>query len=69
MCSTWRHNPLYLVPQVLGRAAYVSVEVRHVDELCDACLSGCLGNLLRDAHEDILKAIVPLHKKRKNTCM
>lgn len=49
-----------LVPQVFGWAADVSVEVGHVDELRDAGLSGCLGNLLRDAHEDILIAEVPL---------
>ena len=56
---------LYLVPQVFGRTAYVGVEVRHVDELCDAGLSGCLGDLLRDGHEEILKAIVPLQKNRR----
>lgn len=54
----------YLVPQVFGLAAYVSIEVRHVDELCDASLSGCLGNLLRDCHEDILITIVPSHKMK-----
>lgn len=56
---------LHLVPQVFGRAAYVSVEVRHVDKLCDAGLSGCLGNLLRDGHEDILEAIVPFTQKEE----
>lgn len=40
-----------------------------MDELCDAGLSGCLGDLLRDGHEDILKAIVPLHRKRENACV
>lgn len=60
---------LYLVPQVFGWAAYVSIEVRHVDKLCDAGRSGCLGNLLRDGHEDIFIAIVAVNKKRRNTCM
>lgn len=60
MCAEGcRETSHYLVPQVLGFAAYVGVEVRHVDELCDAGLSGCLSNLLRDGHVDVLKAIVP----------
>lgn len=49
----------HLVPQVFGWAADVSIEVRHVDELGDAGLPGCLGNLLRNGHKDILVAIVP----------
>lgn len=55
-----------LVPQVLGGAADVCIEVRHVNELCDPGFSGGPGDLLRDAHKDILEAIVPLHTKRKN---
>lgn len=55
-----------LVPQVFGRAADVGIEVRHVDELSDASLSGCLGNLLRDAHKDVLKSVVP-SRKDENT--
>ncbi|TNN85069.1 hypothetical protein EYF80_004723 [Liparis tanakae] len=50
--------------RVFGLAAHVSVEVRHVDQLRDAGLSGRLGNLLRDVHEDILKEEVPVHRER-----
>lgn len=62
------HNKaqMYLVPQVFGWAAYVCVEVRHVDKLCDTGLSGCLCNLLRDRHKDVLEVIVPLHRRKKN---
>jgi len=66
---TERETTLYLVPEVFGQAAYVGVEVRHMDELGDAGLSGCLGNLLRDVHVDILEAIVTSHKKGRNTFM
>lgn len=66
VCGVTAH---YLVPQVFGRAAYVSVEVRHVDELGDAGLFGCPGNMLRDGDEDILVAIVPVHNKRKKPYM
>lgn len=57
-----------LVPQVFWGAADVSVEVRHVDELCDAGFSGCPGNLLWDGNKHVLKAKVPSQKEvdRKN---
>lgn len=54
----------YLVPQVFGWAAYVSIQVRNVDKLGDAGFSGCLCNLLRDGHKDILKAIVSVPKQK-----
>lgn len=59
--QTGRH----LVPQVLGGAAYVGIQVRHVDKLGDASFSGCLGNLLRDGHKHILEAIVPVTKPKE----
>lgn len=52
----------YLIPKVFGGAADVSVEVRYMDQLCDACLPGGFGNLLRDAHVGVLKGIVPLYR-------
>lgn len=55
----------YLVPQVFGWAAYVSIQMGHVDELGDASFSGCLCNLLRDVHKDILKAIIPVTKEKR----
>lgn len=58
-CAVCRETNHYLIPQVFRWAAYVSVEVRHVDELCDSGLSGCPSNLLRDGNIDVLKAIVP----------
>lgn len=56
---------LYLIPQVFGWAAYISIEVGHVDKLGDASLSGCFGNLLRDGHEDIVEAKVPFTQKEE----
>lgn len=55
----------YLVPQVFGWASDVCVEVRHVDKLCDASLSGCLGNLLRDGHKDVVETIVAEDEKER----
>lgn len=56
-----------LVPQVFGWAADVSVEVRHVDELCDAGFSGCPGNLLWDGNIHVLEAKVPSQKEVEKT--
>lgn len=58
----------YLVPQVFGGAAYVSVEVGHVDKLGDSSFSGCLGDILRDGHEHVLKAEVPEHRGQMVSC-
>lgn len=55
----------YLVPQVLGRASDVCVQVGHVDKLCDAGLSGCLCNLLGDGHKDVVEAIVAKDGKER----
>lgn len=61
-----RVSPIkYLVPQVFGWASDVCVEVGHVDKLCDAGLSGCLCNLLRDGHKDVVEAIVAEDKKER----
>lgn len=71
-CGSYRHRVSYLVSQVFGWAAYVSIQVRNVDKLGDASFSGCLCNLLRDGHKDILKAIVPVTKQKqrgKITCL
>lgn len=52
-------QPCYLGPQVLGGAADVCVQVRHMDHLGDACFTGRLGDLLRDCHVDVLEPVVP----------
>lgn len=65
-CAVCGETALYLIPQVFGWAAYISIEVGHVDKLCDASLSGCFGNLLRDGHEDIVVAKVPFAQKEEN---
>lgn len=36
-----------------------------MDKLCDAGLSGRLGNLLREGHKDILEAVVAVHKEEE----
>lgn len=64
-CGSYGQTVRYLVPQVFGWAAYVSIQVRNVDKLGDAGFSGCLCNLLRDGHKDILKAIVSVPKQKK----
>ena len=67
ICTICRETALYLVPQVFGWAAYVSIEMRHVDKLRNASLSGCLCNLLRDGHKHVLKAIIPCTEKQEET--
>lgn len=72
-CGWYAQTVRYLVPQVFGWAAYVCIQVRNVDKLGDAGFSGCLCNLLRDSHKDILKAIVSVTKEKqrgeKSTCL
>ena len=53
-----RTTQVYLVPQVLGGAPDICVEMGQVDQLADASFSGCPGDLLGDAHKHVLKAEV-----------
>lgn len=60
---------VYLVPQVLGGAAHISVEVWHMNKFFDSSFFCCPGNTLRDGHKDIVKAIVSLFKNTNtNKC-
>lgn len=64
-CGSYGPTVRYLVPQVFGWAAYVSIQVGNVDKLADAGFSGCLRNLLRDGHKDILESIVSVTKQKR----
>lgn len=64
-CGSYGQTARHLVPQVFGWAAYVSIQVRNVDKLGGASFSGCLRNLLRDGHKDILEAIVSVIKQKQ----
>ena len=55
----------HLVPQVFGGASDVSVQVGHVNQLGDAGLSGCLGDLLRDGDIRVFEAVVTAGGERK----
>lgn len=37
-----------------------------MDKLCDAGLPGCLRNLLRDGHKDVVEAIVAEEERQRN---
>lgn len=59
---------VYLIPQILGGALDISIEVGHMNKLLNSGFTGCPRDLLGDGDEDIFELVVAL-KRDNNTVL